>query len=287
MPVVHPGDNTLQVLECEPVNSARNVDWRSAIDALGTDLFSNKAMQALDQSAGVEHFSAFRLDGSGVHLVVAGSIFNEGTAQTMGAIYAQPEYCRRDPTIQMVMRGRDGDNPILLRIDPAAIGDEILREQIYLSQGVCDRVFASGSRDGRVYGLSVLRTRDRGNFSSENIDSIRSIADTWLSLIAKHENLAGLNRGADPGAMMLGPVSGIEARLNGLMPSLTPRETQVCARILRGMSTPGIAVDLGVREDSVATYRKRAYRRLAIGTRFELIQRFIGDPGRGTHCRQH
>ena len=109
------------------------------------------------------------------------------------------------------------------------------------------------------------------------------MADTWLSLIAKHDRLVGSARATEPGATLLGSVGDIEFRLRELMPSLTPRETEVCARILRGMSTPGIAIDLTLQEDSVATYRKRAYRRLTIGTRFELIQRFLGASQPLTH----
>jgi DNA-binding CsgD family transcriptional regulator len=53
--------------------------------------------------------------------------------------------------------------------------------------------------------------------------------------------------------------------------SLPPREVEVCARILIGVSSAGIAVDLNLCEGTVKTYRKRAYQRLSIGSERELI----------------
>jgi DNA-binding CsgD family transcriptional regulator len=53
------------------------------------------------------------------------------------------------------------------------------------------------------------------------------------------------------------------------------RERQVCARILYGLSSAGIGVDLALRESTVKTYRKRAYDRLRIGSERELITWYL------------
>jgi DNA-binding NarL/FixJ family response regulator len=266
----------MQILETTPAVSMSGVNWRDAIDTVGTNDFAAATVRTLDRWAGVEHYSAFGLDDDNVTLLSAGSAHGEGTALAMGNLYTLPDFCRRDPTIAMAKRASGDGDVVLLRVDPARLDDEQLREQIYLSRDVCDRVFVCGRRSEHWYGLSMIRTRQRGSFSMDEIGCIRAMADTWLSLIAKHDRLVGSARAAEPGAALLGSVDEIEVRLRELMPTLTRRETQVCARILRGMSTPGIAIDLVLQEDSVATYRKRAYRRLTIGTRFELIQRFIG-----------
>ena len=47
---------------------------------------------------------------------------------------------------------------------------------------------------------------------------------------------------------------------------------QVCARVLYGLTTTGIALDLGVSNETVKTFRKLAYRRLGIGSERELLQ---------------
>jgi len=52
---------------------------------------------------------------------------------------------------------------------------------------------------------------------------------------------------------------------------LTLREVEVCTGILLGRTVEAIALDLGIRPASVATYRKRAYRRLGISAQNQLF----------------
>ena len=47
-------------------------------------------------------------------------------------------------------------------------------------------------------------------------------------------------------------------RLSKIDPSLTQRERQVCARVLLGMSSESIGLDLEIKTQSVLTYQKRA-----------------------------
>jgi DNA-binding CsgD family transcriptional regulator len=56
---------------------------------------------------------------------------------------------------------------------------------------------------------------------------------------------------------------------------LPRREAEVCARILYGLSSVGIALDLSVSEETVKTYRKRAYQRLVIGSERELLTWYL------------
>jgi DNA-binding NarL/FixJ family response regulator len=48
----------------------------------------------------------------------------------------------------------------------------------------------------------------------------------------------------------------------------------VCARIACGLSMDGIAADLGIAKSSVLTLRKRAYNKLALHSRMDLVRRF-------------
>jgi DNA-binding CsgD family transcriptional regulator len=57
---------------------------------------------------------------------------------------------------------------------------------------------------------------------------------------------------------------------------LTEREADVCARIVLGMSTTGIALDLRISKNTVATLRKRAYDRLGISSQNELFAICLG-----------
>jgi len=61
-------------------------------------------------------------------------------------------------------------------------------------------------------------------------------------------------------------------RLAALECGMTPRELDVCARTLIGMTAEGIALDLNVKKSSVSTYRKRAYARLGISSQSQLYR---------------
>lgn len=54
------------------------------------------------------------------------------------------------------------------------------------------------------------------------------------------------------------------------MTNLPRREMEVCARVLLCQTALGISLSLGISEESVKTYRARAYRRLGIGGIREL-----------------
>ena len=252
-------------------------NWRHSIDHLGTEGFSGAAISALDEFAGVEHCSVFSLGSDAVKLVAAGSICGNGAAQTMGSLYVNGDFWRVDPTINRAKDACGEEHSVALHLSPIELPNERMRRLIFLNQEICDRVFLCGQREGQWYGFSMLRTRTRGSFEPSALKRIRSIGDALLSLVAKHDRLAGC--GSAAAGNFFKSVPEIEARLNDLVPGLSRRETEVCARILRGVSTPGIAVDLNLREHTVVTYRKRAYRRLAIGTRFELMQMYLGSSG--------
>jgi DNA-binding CsgD family transcriptional regulator len=64
---------------------------------------------------------------------------------------------------------------------------------------------------------------------------------------------------------------------------LPRREAQVCARVLYGLSSAGIGIDLDVGETTVKTYRKRAYRRLSIGCERELVTWYLRTWSRWRH----
>ncbi len=69
--------------------------------------------------------------------------------------------------------------------------------------------------------------------------------------------------------------------------TLPNRELEVCSRILHGLSSTAIAIDLNLCDSTVKTYRKRVYQRLSIGSERELLtwylsewSRWIREPGR-------
>jgi DNA-binding CsgD family transcriptional regulator len=66
-------------------------------------------------------------------------------------------------------------------------------------------------------------------------------------------------------------ISGLAARLNVRDGRLTVRESDVLSRVMLGVSSEGIALDLGIGLNSVLTYRKHACARLGVSSQVELF----------------
>lgn len=240
--------------DCACLPSSR-FDWRDPIDSLGTERFGDALLQGLMQLANADSCVAVRLAGPRATVLFSDDSLERTYVEAVSAL----------PSVWV------HTDACVVRLDALTLGSVSLPVS-----DVCDGVLVQGNRDGRGYGLAFFRTRNKRPFTQSDVDRIRSASGTWLSLLAKHELLLRADRSEDSSqALLAADVSELEAKLRHYMPTLSQSEMRVCARILRGMSTPGIAVDLNLREGSVATYRKRAYRRLGIGTRLELIRSFM------------
>lgn len=187
--------------------------------------------------------------------------------------YVKEQHWRHDPTFSAARTG-GAKCPVLVRIDPHEIADATLREDIYLRHNVCDRIVLFGRRGGSLFGLSVIRTDEMGDFSDADIQRLMDEAEVLIALISRH---ADLLEASARGSASLVSLPLIESRLGCLFDCLSQRERQVCARILYGMSAEGIGLDLEIVPDTVITYKKRAFQRLGIATRYELLLLYLDD----------
>jgi DNA-binding CsgD family transcriptional regulator len=127
--------------------------------------------------------------------------------------------------------------------------------------------------DGHSHGAIGIALDERLQpvRSTELTQRLAITGKALSAVVRKHLEVArGLCRATHP----LGNLPEIEQCLLSCTP-LPRREVQVCARILFGVSSPGIAIDLDLRETTVKTYRKRAYQRLAIGSERELLTWYL------------
>jgi DNA-binding CsgD family transcriptional regulator len=93
-------------------------------------------------------------------------------------------------------------------------------------------------------------------------------------LVAAHAKHVELLDARESAVRAFASIPQIEECLTGSS-ALTSREIEVCSRIIYGLSTLGIAVDLCLGEETVRTYRKRAYQRLALGTERQLLTWYL------------
>lgn len=120
-------------------------------------------------------------------------------------------------------------------------------EQAHLVDKLC-----FGWRGGdRLLIISFYRSRSDLPYA---IERFAGLADITLSALTR-----SLNASERPAAVPL--AERLELRLSLQFDQLSPRERQICALTLAGVTADEIAVRLDIRRSRVLTYRQRAYQR--------------------------
>jgi DNA-binding CsgD family transcriptional regulator len=155
------------------------------------------------------------------------------------------------------------------RLASADIADEAYRHRLFNDVGLQSKIAVYSRHDGRELYINFYF---RGVIADN--DAALSHLNTYGRLLAaclhRHESLTG-------GSFKAGAA---RARVRRVVfdrfPALSAREAQVAAAICCGLSTEAIALELTLARSSIVTLRRRAYRKMAIGSRGELFAAVAG-----------
>jgi DNA-binding CsgD family transcriptional regulator len=240
-------------------------DVPEMVESLGSGSFGPTLMAYLATLCGADHCAAFQLDGISLRVVAATSVDPKESAAVQVERYVKQGWWRRDPVMSMVQGDGPSQTPSVVRFDVQSLGDNGLRQAVY--PHISDRLIAYGRKNNVAFGLSVVRSELHARFSDEDISRLYASANLIVALLAKHADVVLRRASAADALTSLATIENCLANMS----ALPRRELEVCSRILYGMSSCGIALDLGVSEETVKTYRKRAYQRLGIGIERELV----------------
>lgn len=247
--------------------------FAAVVDAIGEEGFANRMGEHLREICGSVLFAAIRICGGRANLVTTVGLDRPEMALDHANRYVDGKHWLHDPALAAANANFGRHSSVMVRLDPMQVGDAVLRDEFYGPARAREKLAIYAKRGEEFFGLSVLCTRESQGFDEDAVRHITDCADLMVSVIAKH---ASLHAHHDvPQASPLASVATIERDLAASPWGLTPRERQVCARILFGMMAEGIGLDLGIGAESVATYRKRAYQRIGIATRHELLRTFL------------
>ena len=183
-------------------------------------------------------------------------------------------YRQLDPLQPVINSAAAGDTPRLIRAAAEAMPHRRLFDIMYGPGAVTERLILSGRAGAQRLAVSLIRPASYGPLDPEKSAQMLAVSPMLLAMIDKHAKLV---RRSAQAANALSSLSEIESAFAGSAAGVPAREAQVCARIVYGMSTAGIALDLGVGAETVATYRKRAYQRLGVSGRHELIRWYLQE----------
>jgi DNA-binding CsgD family transcriptional regulator len=251
----------------------------NCIEAIGTSAFSDQLMVYSEDLVRADHLSLFAFDAE-LKPVLAEAATRGGsdTAVIVGKRYQDSLHFLHDPnTTHLRAAPALSNGPLLTRLKASEITDPAYRAEIYDHFGLLDRVSIMDGSEGQWRVLNLYRDRATGAFTKREIDRIAKNASLLSALVGKH---LSLSRPIETTDQKSPPLPVLEQLIAALQGGLTEREVAVCARALSGMTGTGIALDLGVKEPTVATLRQRAYARLNISTLNELFALCLGAMAR-------
>jgi DNA-binding CsgD family transcriptional regulator len=244
------------------------------VDCIGQDRFAPALAQYLHLLCGADHFAAFRMGPDELREVAACCVEPAHTAHDRIESYVREGLWKSDPAMTEAQRCVQGPWPTLIHIDFSDRAYLELRPLVY--PHVRDRVLLCGRTTTGAFGLSVLRADPHTPFAGDGIERLGRTAEMLVAMLAKHADVCQSRPNVEQALTTLVEIGNCIVATS----DLPRREAEVCARILYGLSSAGIALDLTVSEETVKTYRKRAYQRLSIGSERELLTWYLARWGR-------
>ncbi|WP_158915764.1 helix-turn-helix transcriptional regulator [Caulobacter sp. S45] len=244
----------------------------SVIDALGEDDFPDAFGRTLSSVVPAKLFSVFRLDDQQrMRYMFAGGHLDEDDndeafARSASARYAD-SYWKLDPALRSILD--DGDWNTTVRTQAwDAIPPSEYRAFCYERVHVRERLLICRRFGAETIMVGLYRTSDEAPFEPDCFDRLQGAAEMLTSISWKHSKVMANthSRNLLPGD---GDVSRQLAATNG---QLSSREVEVCTGLLLGRSTKEIARTVGVMPSSIVTFRKRAFLKLKIATRQDLVR---------------
>lgn len=234
------------------------------ITQLGQPRFRSLLLETLQPLVPAASFSVYRTGRQSVpQLFLSGSLGVPDTTRACWSAYLSGPY-RSDRTLST--ETPQDEQPLLCHLTAQEVPAQH-RARVYEAHGVAERVSVVQTRDDGLFAVNFYRHQHQAPFSDAQLGDFEALAPALLALARKHVSLEAPSE----------PVSPAQ-RLLALQPALTPRELEVCVRLLRGMTYDGIAADLGLGLPSVKTYRNRAFDRLGIHFRNELFALLLRAP---------
>ncbi|PUE08638.1 helix-turn-helix transcriptional regulator [Limnohabitans sp. T6-5] len=160
------------------------------------------------------------------------------------------------------------NGPVLCHITAPEVPPQH-RARVYEAHGMAERVSVVQHQDASVFAINFYRHEHQRPFSDAHLANFEALGPALLRLARKQIELVKPRKILPPEDI----VHWVH-RLQNLGKALTPREIDVCARLLMGMTQDGIAQDLSLSVPTVKTYRNRAFARLGIHFKNQLFALF-------------
>ena len=239
---------------------------------IGTPVFESCLLKLLNKVTPVDHCVVFTFGEGGT-----GHLFTHGRMRVEEAQQLADDYVRnfheQDPNFSQLSGATRGCEDCLIPLAADADVDAAYQNHFFDRHDLIDKASTIGKLEqGSVY-CNFYRMGRSGPYSDKDWQLLESILPLITTLISTHYRILQLSP-ADKQEQYRNArslVHNIISKNVSPFSQLTPREREVCERILLGYTSVGIGLDLNIAQSSVVTYRRRAYEKLDISTQNELF----------------
>jgi len=251
-------------------------DWLEGLTQLcrciGTAEFESCLLKLLNKVTPVDHCVVFTFGNEG-----AGHLFTHGRMRVEEAQQLADDYVKtfhqQDPNFEQISDAKTGCETHLIPQVTDTCQDTAYQNHFFDRHDLIDKASTIGKLEqGSVY-CNFYRMGRSGAYSEKDWQLLETILPLVTTLISAHYRILQSGPG-DPGRPHRNARSLVHNIISKSVPpfsQLTPREREVCERILLGYTSVGIGLDLNIAQSSVVTYRRRAYEKLDISTQNELF----------------
>jgi DNA-binding CsgD family transcriptional regulator len=233
------------------------------IDLLGGPAFQDNLLQCLRPVVPAASYSIYRVGRSCTpELFMSASLGVPDTTVACWNAYLSGPYL----TDRSLAQDDNAAQGTMLRHITAQEVSSEHRSRVYEAHGVAERVSVVRHDASSIFAINFYRHAHQAPFRDAHLGDFEALAPALVALVQKQIALTGAPQDARSDG-----VAGWTSRLQKLGKNLSPRELEVCARMLTGMTQDGIAQDMGLSVPTVKTYRNRAFVRLDIHFRNELF----------------
>lgn len=230
------------------------------VATVGAPEFPARFLSALETLCGARLFSAFCFHGAGAPR----ALFAEGEcrgapdfARTASTAYSR-RYWRHDSDIR-----RTGPGVRVVRTRAGDIADPDYRRTCYENGGIGERlsIQAAGRQPLVANGY---RAASDGAFRPGDIVRLEELAPILMAALSRHVELSVSRPGDETPAL-------VRQTLLSANAALSAREAEVAAGFILGRTQAEIGAETGLTLSSVITYRRRAYCKLGVMDKQELL----------------
>ena len=166
-------------------------------------------------------------------------------------------FYRHDPAVQAIRKMAPGES-FIQRVSLSSIIPHDYRKHCFADPGFSEKLSFGWRSEKYLLVISFYGTDSQDR---DALNRLSNLANMALALLVRQYAPIGRADALDV----------ITGRLRRSFTVLSDREVQICALTIVGWPSPRIAIELGISQGTVLTYRQRAYQKTGVNSAAELI----------------